>query len=268
MKDPAFPFYAQDFLVGTMHMTFEEIGAYIKLLAYQWVNLGIPKNRIGSVLGSGWESIWQSISDKFIEKENVFYNERLEIEREKRAQFKQKQTENGKKGGRPKANTTNDQSFNSELESLNINKNQNPIINPKQNQKKPLEYENESEYENVNAVEKGKEGTGEKPIAVYPFESEAFSGQWSIWKQYRAKEHKFRFRSVMSEQAALAELGTLANGSETNAIAIMHQSIAKGWKGFFELKNDHGTTKPPAGKGKVQYSDDFKRKIAERLRSG
>ena len=128
--------------------------------------------------------------------------------------------------------------------------------------------ENGIEDVNVNAVEKGKESMGEKPIAVYPFESEAFAGQWSIWKQYRAKEHKFRFRSVMSEQAALAELGTLANGSETNAIAIMHQCIAKGWNGFFELKNDHGTTKPPAGKGKVQYSDDFKRKIAERLRSG
>lgn len=129
---------------------------------------------------------------------------------------------------------------------------------------------NEIEIEdvNVNAVEKGKEGTGEKPNVVYPFDSDAFTEQWAVWKQYRAKEHKFRFRSVMSEQAALAELGSLANGSETNAIAIMHQSIAKGWKGFFELKNDNGTTKPPAGKGKVQYSDDFKRKIAQRLRSG
>lgn len=121
---------------------------------------------------------------------------------------------------------------------------------------------------NANAVEKGKEGMGEKPNVVYPFDSDAFAEQWAVWKQYRAKEHRFRFKSVMSEQAALAELGNLANGSETNAIAIMHQSIAKGWKGFFELKNDNGTTKPPAGKGKVQYSDDFKRKIAERLRSG
>jgi hypothetical protein len=128
--------------------------------------------------------------------------------------------------------------------------------------------ENEIEDENESVIGKGKEGTGEKPEVVYPFESEAFLEQWAVWKQYRAKEHKFRYKSVMSEQAALAELGALANGSETTAIAIMHQSIAKGWKGFFELKNDNGTTKPPAGKGKVRYSDDFKRKIAERLRSG
>ena len=51
MKDPAFPFYAQDFLVGTMHMTFEETGAYIKLLAYQWTNKGISKKRLGFILG-------------------------------------------------------------------------------------------------------------------------------------------------------------------------------------------------------------------------
>ena len=130
MKDPAFPFYAQDFLVGTLHMTCEETGAYIKLLAYQWVNLGIPKNRVGIIIGAGWENVWQSIRDKFIEKNGVFYNERLELEREKRARFKQKQSENGKKGGRPKK----DASIKNEANT-----------NPPHNQKKPLE--NESEYE-------------------------------------------------------------------------------------------------------------------------
>lgn len=133
--------------------------------------------------------------------------------------------------------------------------------------------ENEIENENVIVTEKGKEGTGEKPTAelpdsalVYPFESETFAKQWQAWKQYRKTEHNQRYRSLQSEQAALAELGTLANLSETTAIAIMHQSMGKGWKGFFELKNDG--TKSAAGKGKVRYSDDFKRKIADRLRSG
>ena len=31
-KDPAFLFYFRDFLVSTSFMTFEELGAYIKLL--------------------------------------------------------------------------------------------------------------------------------------------------------------------------------------------------------------------------------------------
>ena len=35
------------------------------------------------------------------------------------------------------------------------------------------------------------------------------------------------------------ELSNLSQGKESTAIAIMNQSMAKGWKGFFELKNNN-----------------------------
>lgn len=265
MKDPAFPFYAQDFLVGTLHMTCEETGAYIKLLAYQWVNLGIPKQRVGIIIGTGWENIWLSVREKFVEKNGVFYNERLELEREKRTRFKQKQSENGKKGGRPKKNSAPQSQEEAAANTItNNNTNQQTTNNPTLNQKKPLENESEYEKENNNEIE--KEGTGEKTI-TYPYPSEGFVQQWQAWKNYRATEHSFYYRSPQSEQAALAELGTLSGGSETDAIAIMHQSMSKGWKGFFELKNNE-QTRAPSRKGKTQYSNDFKRKIAEGLQSG
>ncbi|OIQ19326.1 MAG: hypothetical protein BM557_06380 [Flavobacterium sp. MedPE-SWcel] len=257
MKDPAFPFHAQDFLVGTMHMTCEETGAYIKLLAYQWVNIGIPKKRLSIIMGAGWENTWLAIRDKFIEKNDVYFNTRLEDEREKRARFKQKQSENGKKGGRPRKDIANNQAS-----QVNNNTTTNP--NPTITQKKPLESENEIEKEYYN--ENGKEGMGEKPNVVYPFPTEAFAQQWKIWKNYRATEHNFYYRSTESEQAALAEINNLAS-SQDNAIAIMHQSMSKGWKGFFELKSNDAKTRAPARKGKTQYSDDFKRKIAEGLQS-
>jgi uncharacterized protein YdaU (DUF1376 family) len=280
MKDPAFPFYAQDFLVGTLHLSCQETGAFIKLLAYQWINLGIPKSRLGSILGLGWDSVWLCISDKFIEKDGVLFNERLEMEREKRAQYKQKQAENGKKGGRPRKEDLAINAVNATV-ATKTSKEIKPK-NPTKTQKKPLENENERENENVIEIEKGKEGSGEKPDGanttlvpvdcnaaggevVSPFASEDFAAQWQAWKRYRAAEHNFTYRSAESEQAALAELGTLAHTSETTAIAILHQSMGKGWKGFFELKQD--ATKPAAGKGKVRYSDDFRRKIANRLQS-
>jgi len=142
-----------------------------------------------------------------------------------------------------------------------------------------MENEIEIENEDVIEAEKGKEGMGEKSNGantlpagtrvgdevISPFASAEFTAQWQAWKRYRAAEHNFTYRSAESKQAALAELGTLANTSETTAIAILHQSMGKGWKGFFELKHD--ATKPAAGKGKVRYSDDFKRKIANRLQS-
>jgi len=268
MKDPAFPFYAQDFLVGTLHLSCQETGAFIKLLAYQWVNLGIPKNRLGSILGSGWDSVWLCISDKFIEKDGVLFNKRLEMEREKRAQYKEKQAENGKKGGRPRKEEPAETAVNAIVTTKTL-KEIKPK-NPTKTQKKPLE--NERENENIIEIEKGKEGMGEKPDAVLaftevvsPFASAEFANQWQAWKRYRATEHDFTYRSAESEQAALAQLGSLAQTSEKTAIAILHQSMGKGWKGFFELKND--ATKPAAGKGKVRYSDDFKRKIANRLQS-
>ena len=41
-KAPAFQFYAQDFLTGTLHLTMEERGLYITILALQWSKVSIP----------------------------------------------------------------------------------------------------------------------------------------------------------------------------------------------------------------------------------
>lgn len=71
----------------------------------------------------------------------------------------------------------------------------------------------------------------------FPFKTENFKVQWQLWKAYKSKEFGFKYKSVESEQASLVELSNLSKENETTAIAIMNQSMAKGWKGFFELKN-------------------------------
>ncbi|WP_424493928.1 hypothetical protein [Salinimicrobium sp. GXAS 041] len=104
---------------------------------------------------------------------------------------------------------------------------------------------------------KGKGKKGEKPKIptkppeppepelILPFESENFKAQWQHWKIYKKKEFKFDYKSLQSEQAALTELSNKAKGNEETAIAIIHQSMANGWKGFFELKNNaHGNSEP------------------------
>lgn len=72
---------------------------------------------------------------------------------------------------------------------------------------------------------------------VNPF-SEAFIDTWDNWKAYRWDEHKFKYKGVFSEQAALMELNRIAHGLEETAISVIKQSMAYGWKGFFELKNN------------------------------
>lgn len=77
----------------------------------------------------------------------------------------------------------------------------------------------------------------EKVEIVYPFTSPEFLTQWQIWKDYKNKEHGFKYKTPQTEQAALMQLATLSGNDEQKAIQIIHQSLANGWKGFFELKN-------------------------------
>lgn len=54
---------------------------------------------------------------------------------------------------------------------------------------------------------------------------------------YRKKNHKFQYLDINSEQRAVNELKKLSEGNEKTAIAMITQSIDKGWKGFFPIKN-------------------------------
>ncbi len=93
-KDPAFLFYPNDYIGGTMGMTFEEKGAYIELLMLQFNRGHMTSHMIGRTVGQ----IWDNIKDKFVEDENgLFYNERLELEQNKRKSYSESRR-NNKKG--------------------------------------------------------------------------------------------------------------------------------------------------------------------------
>jgi uncharacterized protein YdaU (DUF1376 family) len=94
MSDPAFLFYPNDYLGGTMGMTFEEKGAYIELLMMQF-NLGhLQESKILKMLGSSSE-LWESIKLKFVIDENgLYYNKRLEYEQIKRRKYSESRRNN------------------------------------------------------------------------------------------------------------------------------------------------------------------------------
>jgi uncharacterized protein YdaU (DUF1376 family) len=83
-KDPAFLFYPNDWLGGTIGMTFEEKGAYMELLMMQFNRGHMTSHMCGQVVGQ----IWDNIKDKFVQDEKVlWYNKRLEEEQENRKNF-------------------------------------------------------------------------------------------------------------------------------------------------------------------------------------
>lgn len=92
-KDPAFLFYSQDFLTGTMFMNNEQIGIYIKLLCLQHQHGGI----IDKTSFNTFTNNDLIIKSKFIETEDGFYNNRLMLEMEKRSKKCSNLSTNAKK---------------------------------------------------------------------------------------------------------------------------------------------------------------------------
>jgi uncharacterized protein YdaU (DUF1376 family) len=93
-RAPAFQFYADDFLAGTMTMTNEERGAYISLLCLQWskgcvTELDIQRICLG--MPTHCQGICQS---KFqVDSHGNYRNSRLEVERSKQRERSQKQSD-------------------------------------------------------------------------------------------------------------------------------------------------------------------------------
>lgn len=90
-KDPAFLFYPNDYIGGTMGMTFEEKGAYIELLMLQFNRGHMSLHIIQHMIGD----IWDKIKDKFVQDENgLWYNKRLESEKTKRQNYNESRRNN------------------------------------------------------------------------------------------------------------------------------------------------------------------------------
>jgi uncharacterized protein YdaU (DUF1376 family) len=83
-KDPAFLFYPNDYLGGTMGMTFEEKGAYMELLMLQFNRGHMTKHMMAQTVGQ----LLDKLMDKFEKDEQgLYFNSRLELEKEKRKAF-------------------------------------------------------------------------------------------------------------------------------------------------------------------------------------
>jgi hypothetical protein len=117
----------------------------------------------------------------------------------------------------------------------------------------------------LQVEEKGEEEvkgeSKEEPQLIYPFESDEFIRHWGLWKTYKKEEYKFNYKSLISEQAALTELGNLSNFIEDTAIKIINQSLAKGYKGLFEISKSSSFNKPVSPHHNVLPNADYDEKF-------
>ncbi len=68
-----------------------------------------------------------------------------------------------------------------------------------------------------------------------PWEDPRFIEEWKLWKEFKKQQFNFTYKPI-GEQGALKDLADLSCNNMDTAIRIIHQSIKKGWKGFFELQ--------------------------------
>jgi len=99
MKPPAFQFYPDDFIGGTCDLSAEEVGAYIRLLCYQWSRGIIPDDpaKLARIAGV---NVTLDTLQKFPEGKNP----RLEFEREKQAEYRAMQSAKGQASAKARLN--------------------------------------------------------------------------------------------------------------------------------------------------------------------
>jgi uncharacterized phage protein (TIGR02220 family) len=99
MKAPAFQFYADDFIGGTVCFTAEDVGAYMRLLCFQWGNGALPakKELVDRIAGC-------VVSDDVMAKFPQGINPRMEKEREKQRIYREQQSNKGKASAEARRN--------------------------------------------------------------------------------------------------------------------------------------------------------------------
>ena len=87
-KDPAFLFYSSDFLTGISDLTMEERGQFITLLSLEHQKGRLTKKAIDIATPNATADVLKKFK---IDDNGLFFNERLELEIEKRKQYTDKQ---------------------------------------------------------------------------------------------------------------------------------------------------------------------------------
>lgn len=157
-----------------------------------------------------------------------------------------KQIENGKKGGRPKKPTDKTKTqktqafFQKPKKADNVNDNVNVSVND-------------------NVINKEKSIKKEK--LIYPFDTESFKNNIEIWKQYKQDQHRFKFKTLLSEQAFLKQISKDFN-SELEVTEAIEYSMAQGYKGIYKPNKPQNN----GSKNKeVHYNEELKRKLISNL---
>lgn len=145
-KDPAVLLYTSDFLSGTMTMTNEEVGMYIRLLCLQHQKSTLTEKDMLSIC----KTYVQDVYEKFEKIDGYYLNKRMYEESEKRSKYTESRRSNAKTKHMPKHMHKH---MHEHMENENVNEN----INRIKNKSKPTLSEVEDYFlEKGSTIEQAK----------------------------------------------------------------------------------------------------------------
>ena len=194
MKDPAFLFYSSDFLSGTMLMSNEEVGIYIKLLCLQHQQGHLKEDDMLNMGAS------LKIFSKFKkDEEGNYYNERLEYEANKRKAYSESRRNNRKKKETYEEDIKkicNSYEEHMGNENININKN---ITENKVNRKRGSKGEKEEEKIHFAEFVSMTNAEYEKLVSTYGKEfADQCINVLDNYKGAKGKTYKSDYRAILS----------------------------------------------------------------------
>lgn len=206
MNDPAVLFYTSDFLTGVMDMSMEERGMYITLLCYQHQKGHIEEKTIRFLLGYAKDNLPEVIMKHFkVDDEGKYYNDRMDLEKDKRSKFVETRRKNGLKGGRPSS------------------KKEKPIGKPSGKPLgKPKNNLMGNENENENIYYNNKELN-------------------NIFLEYLDLRKKLKL--VNTERAIKLLINKLEPYDDNIKYKMIEQAIEHSWKTVYELKDNNNIKK-------------------------
>lgn len=158
-KDPAMLWYWADWHSGTVTFSRHLKGCYIDLLHAQFNNGHLSLDEVKTVLGSDFGSSWPTIQKKFsVDPQGLYFNERLELEKEKRMAF----TDSRKKNLKKSHMTTHIKSH--------------------------MEHHMENGNENINLIGNRDKGVQGDLADWEDWGSQIVSGQDMYWEQMRGRK--------------------------------------------------------------------------------
>jgi uncharacterized protein YdaU (DUF1376 family) len=231
-KDPAFLFYPSDFLTGTMFMTNEQIGIYIRLLCSQHQHGGlINKIAFNSLVLDN-----EILRSKFVETDGGFYNNRLADEMEKRNKKSNNLSEAAKEVWKNRKNDKNTIVQKSDTIVLQSYNNTNTLV--KKNDTIVIQPVNRNENENRN------ENKEKNEIEINPENELLWTNiKNSFFNDFRWLEKFCRDKKITQENLKLA-MEDFCNDIELREDWKDLKELKSHFTNLFNKKNTYKNDKP------------------------